>query len=510
MRTITIKEMQAIDFKNHSNLDIAFGTVNTIKGINGQGKTTIGEIFSWVMGGVDMMGWSKFDPTPTDRKVDKVFASVLLQVDDKEIKFARELKKGKALYYINDSVKTATEFNTIIISIFGGAKIGEAMDVCLSLFNPSYFPSMPWADQRSMIMSHVTAPANSEVLKGLPNLQAEKLTESFKNKTAAEIEKDNKLNKVNKENELIAAKATLQTLEGQLNTVVASVDEKSTLQEELENLKTELTAHEDQHRLFTDFQNALTNKNHRASSLFNQIEKIKQKNGDLKAQVDCPACKQTLSDGTKQNVKDGLNAEYKVLVAEYKKLTQEIEFTSNIPDWNFERVKAIQVSAAAINDSIKAEQNRIKAVEVIDTARTKVEEVQASLNESIFLLDAIKAFNGKLAELQAEKVKGLFKTLSIRVWTTPKEGDKTPAFEIEMNGKPYSKLSLGERAVAGLELIGVLMEQSEIFMTVFVDNSESVTRSIASIVNENTPQVIAAYAVPKSEEFDGNLKVEAQ
>lgn len=509
MRTITIKEMQAIDFKNHSNLDIAFGTVNTIKGINGQGKTTIGEIFSWVMGGVDMMGWSKFDPTPTDRKVDKVFASVLLQVDDKEVKFSRELKKGKALYYINDSVKTATEFNTIIISIFGGAKIGEAMDVCLSLFNPSYFPSMPWADQRSMIMSHVTAPANSEVLKGLPNLQAEKLTESFKKKTAAEIEKDNKLNKVNKEKELIAAKATLQTLEGQLNTVAASVDEKD-LQEELESLRTELTAHEEQHRAFTDFQSALTNKNHRVSSLFSQIEKIKQKNADLKAQVDCPACKQALSDETKQNVKDGLTAEYKPLVAEYKKLTQEIEFTSNIPDWNFERVKAIQVRIAIINDSIRAEQNRIKAVEVIETARAKVEEVQASLNDSIFLLDAIKAFNGKLAELQAEKVKGLFKTLSIRLWTTPKEGDKTPAFEIEMNGKPYSKLSLGERAVAGLELIGVLMEQSEIFMTVFVDNSESVTRSIASIVNENTPQVIAAYAMPITEEYDGTLKVEVQ
>jgi chromosome segregation ATPase len=505
MRTIIIKEINAIEFKNHKSLDLVLGTVNTIKGINGEGKTSIGEIFSWVLGGVDMMGWSKFDPTPTDRKVDKVFGSVLLQVDDKEIKFSRELIKGKAGYYINDVPKKAKEFTELVYSLTGT----DSIDLLLSLFNPSYFPAMHWQDQRNMVMKHVTAPANSEVYKDLPMLQAAALKEAFKKHNVTDLDALHKKNKVTKEKELIAAKATLQTLEGQLNTVVASVD-TNVLQEELESLKTELTAHEDQHRSFTDFQNALTNKNHRASSLLNQIEKIKQKNADLKAQVDCPACKQVLSDETKQNVKDGLTAEYKPLVAEYKKLTQEIDFTSNIPDWNFERVKAIQVRISAINESIRSEQSRIKAVEVIDAARTKVEEVQASLNESIFLLDAIKAFNGKLAELQAEKVKGLFKTLSIRLWTTPKEGDKTPAFEIEMNGKPYSKLSLGERTVAGLELIGVLMEQSEVFAPVFVDNSESVTRSITSIVNENTPQVIAAYAVPKSEDYDGTLKVEVQ
>ena len=498
MRSITILGVQATNFKNHENLDLVFGTLNTIKGMNGEGKSSIGEIYSWVLGGVDMMGWSKFDPTPTDRAVDKVFAAVLLKVDEKHVIFARELKKGKAIYYINESVKTATEFNAVVMSIFGGSKIGEAMDIALSLYNPSYFPSMPWADQRKMIMQHMTPPAMKEVLKVLPKLQADKLKEAFKKKTAAEIEKDNKLNKTNKEKELIAAKATLQTLEGQLKGV--AVEDLAKLEEEVKKLVVELIAEETKNADYLKYRSTITTKQSTANQLYANIEDIKRKNLELKEQVDCPACNQKLSDETKQNVKDGLTAEYKPLVAAYKTLLAEIEEIKPVEDWNLERVKEIEVRRGVLVSSIQAEKNRLKAVEVIEAARKKVDEVQASLNDSIFLVDAIKAYNAKEAEIQAEDVKQLFKTLSIRLWNTPKDGDKTPAFEIEMNGKPYSKLSLGERAVAGLELIDVLTEQTQIITPVFIDNAESITSAVPV-----RHQSIAAYAMAPIINKDGKV-----
>lgn len=98
------------------------------------------------------------------------------------------------------------------------------------------------------------------------------------------------------------------------------------------------------------------------------------------------------------------------------------------------------------------------------------------LNASIFMLDAIKAFRAKEAELQAEKVQSLFETLSVRLFNEQKNGELKPTFEIEMDGKPYSKLSLSESIRAGLELRDVLSQQSELIVPCFVDNAESITK----------------------------------
>ncbi|MFP3340081.1 hypothetical protein R0J91_19035, partial [Micrococcus sp. SIMBA_131] len=83
-------------------------------------------------------------------------------------------------------------------------------------------------------------------------------------------------------------------------------------------------------------------------------------------------------------------------------------------------------------------------------------------NESIFIIDSIKDFRAKEAELQAEKVQSLFENLSINLFKEQKNGDIKPDFEIEMDGKGYKKLSLSESIRAGLELRDVLSQQSEI------------------------------------------------
>ncbi|MDT2260590.1 hypothetical protein P7H06_15290 [Paenibacillus larvae] len=99
-------------------------------------------------------------------------------------------------------------------------------------------------------------------------------------------------------------------------------------------------------------------------------------------------------------------------------------------------------------------------------AKAKEDEADtlASLNESIFIIDAIKDFAAKEAEMMADKVQALFTTLSLRLVlkTNKTDGEIKPDFEIEMDGKPYRKLSLSESIRAGLELRDVLSQQSGI------------------------------------------------
>jgi hypothetical protein len=66
--------------------------------------------------------------------------------------------------------------------------------------------------------------------------------------------------------------------------------------------------------------------------------------------------------------------------------------------------------------------------------------------------------------------------LSIRLFKQNKgDGEFKPDFEVQMDGKDYSKLSLSEGIRAGLELREVLSQQSGVIVPCFIDNAESIT-----------------------------------
>jgi hypothetical protein len=114
--------------------------------------------------------------------------------------------------------------------------------------------------------------------------------------------------------------------------------------------------------------------------------------------------------------------------------------------------------------------------EKVAEAESVEKKTHASLKESVFILDAIKSFRAKEAELQGEKVQALFTTLSVRLFEEQKNGEIKPTFVIQMDGKDFNKLSLSESIRAGLELREVLSEQSEVIAPTFIDNCESITK----------------------------------
>lgn len=91
---IKFKELVLKNFKSHQDITVNFGERTDILGDNAQGKSSLGESITWLLYGTDIVG-SKLDPTPVTFDSDETMASLLLNVDGKDLLLGRELKKAK-------------------------------------------------------------------------------------------------------------------------------------------------------------------------------------------------------------------------------------------------------------------------------------------------------------------------------------------------------------------------------------------------------------------------------
>lgn len=476
---IIFKTLELQNYKNHQELSVNFGERTDILGDNGQGKSSIPESIIYLLYGTDAMG-SKLNPTPVTYESDETLASLFLNVDGKDLLLGRGLKKGKAQYFINEVPSKATEFNEIIEQMFD-------KDLFMSLFNPSYFPTMHWEKQRALILQYVTAPANKEVIKALPKAQGDKLAELVKKHSLEDLNKIHRANKTKLDKQYIAAQSRTKTLKEQLEDYRRLVPleslhvEKSQLEKEIKEIeKVNDSAGDTNHRI-----NALNSK---IDSLTAQIDRGRNNHSELKnteLTLKCHACGQDFTDEAKevseQHKLDELKkiaAQVNPLIEERKSLREELATLEYVDlSDQYEKARELGDKLNPIAREIEKHSEFEAMQKYVEEAETTEKETLESLNESIFIIDSIKDFHAKEAELQAEKVQALFENLSIKLFNTVKStGEMKPTFEIEMDGKEYSKLSLSESIRAGLELRDVLSEQSGLITPCFVDNTESITK----------------------------------
>jgi DNA repair exonuclease SbcCD ATPase subunit len=467
------------NFKNHQDLTVNFGEMTEITGDNGKGKSSIGEAVTWLLYSNDTVG-SKMDPKPITYAADETLVQLLLEVDGKQVLLGRGQKKGKAEFYINEVPSKATEFNELVEQLFD-------KDLFFSLFNPDYFFTFKWDKQRSMLLQYVTSPANKEVLKYLPELQADKLGTLLKKHSLDDIEKIHKDNKNKKDKEYIAAQSRTKTLREQL-------EQLGEVNVPAESLKAEIAQFDKQIKEINSVIDSASEKNRiyndtfsKINSLQEQIEMSKLKWPPLKNEAiedTCRTCKRPLDEGSIGAVK----ADKETRIEQYKAnhnalIKQRDQIKAQIKEMEYvdvseqiEKVREIEERRQPLLNALQnLEQYKQRQVQV-DEARVKENETLQSLNDSIFVLDCVKAFRAKEAELQAEKVQALFTTLSIRLFKQNKgDGEFKPDFEIQMDGKDYQKLSLSEGIRAGLELREVLSKQSNVIIPCFIDNAESIT-----------------------------------
>ncbi|UHA74436.1 AAA family ATPase [Paenibacillus sp. 481] len=475
---IKFLELKLASFKNHGNLKVNFTDVTRISGTNGAGKSSIGEAIAWVLFGVDSLG-SKSDPSPTTYDFEQVEAELLLTVDDKQVLLGRTLPVGKAAkFYINEVPKKAKEFEEIVSQLFD-------KQLFMSLFTPSFFFTQHWEEQRAQLLRYVLPPANKEVFAQLPAPQAEKLAEQVKKKSLEDLQAQHADNKRKQDKALIAAKSRTKTLIEQLESAPDTNDiDAESLTQKLCEINKKLDD-------FKEKQGEARAHNAKIEKLKVQLQVTKDGANKIRAEYkqihsipvenECTMCGQKLTDDAaavvidnKEKQLDEIKSRYQVLSDQYSRMEKEL---TGLEIVEIDDAQALFQQKSDIESQLKTIESQDRLALAIEEAKQNERDIHESYTESVFILDSIKAFKAKEAELMAEKVGGLFETLTLKLFAENKgDGEQKPFFEVEVNGKPYRKLSTAEKILAGLELISVLSEQSGVAAPVFVDNAESIIK----------------------------------
>lgn len=207
-KQVIIKRLAFVNFKGLRNVAVDFdGSVTTISGRNGTGKTTVVDGFNWLLFGKDREGNSDtkfgiktndkagaFIPhlehevtgtfqvtdTETGETEEKIFRRVLVEDwkedVDAETGESREYLKGHHTnYYYNEMpLKTKAEYDRLVAEIMPEA-------VFKTITNPAYFLTLHWQTQRDMLLQMAGEITDEQIIASDPKFK--KLLELLQGKT---------------------------------------------------------------------------------------------------------------------------------------------------------------------------------------------------------------------------------------------------------------------------------------------------------------------------------------
>lgn len=474
MKQISFIKLELTNFKNHPSLEVNFSDITNISGRNGVGKSSIGDAITWCLYGKDVMG-SKLEPQPIGTDLE-VKVDLLLEVDGKQLLLGRSQKKT-AKYYVNEVPKKATVFKEFMDSI-----LDEKL--FYSLFTPGFFPSQKWTEQREQLLQYISEPLNKEVLAKMGKVDSETLEENLKKHSLDDLEKLNKDKKRQLDVSYERAAERYLTLKEQYDQASTENIDVEAAQNELKPL---IASRE---KLEQEIDNFYKNKSCRGrvesqiESLVERIDRQKSVVQGIKVEViqeACQTCGQALDDDSINKVKENRQSRFNKEIMTGKELTKKLNALkvelSSLPELeNIDRTELNEVDEKIVSLQVKL--NGVGRVEQLHqdvlAAESNKEKIRKERNTSISILDAIKSFRSVRSELMVNKVDALFTKISVKLYEQLKNGEEKATFEIEMDGKPYSKLSTAEKIKAGLELIEVLSSQSQVIAPCFVDNAESI------------------------------------
>ncbi|WP_342515438.1 AAA family ATPase [Sutcliffiella sp. FSL R7-0096] len=474
MKQVAFIKLELTNFKNHALLEVNFSDITNIRGKNGAGKSSIGDAVTWCLYGKDVMG-SKLEPQPIGTDLETK-VELLLQVDSKQYLLGRSQKKT-AKYYINEVPEKATVFKEFVDSL---------MDEKLffSLFTPGFFPSQKWTEQREQLLQYISEPLNKEVLAKMGKVERETLEDNLKKYPLDDLEKMHKDKKRQLDNSYERAAERFLTLKEQL-------EQDSSLDVDLEDTENELKPLiATREKLEQEIDNFYQRKSARGriesqiESLVERIDRQKSVVQGIKDEViqeACQTCGQSLDEKSINKVKENRQARFDKEVSTGKEMLEKLnalkESLAAMPvpkDINRSELNEVDEKIVSLQVKLNAVGRVEQLKQDVLAAESNKEKLRKDRNISISILDAIKSFRSVRSELMVNKVDALFTRISVKLYEQLKNGEEKATFEIEMDGKPYSKLSTAEKIKAGLELIEVLSTQSQVITPCFVDNAESI------------------------------------
>lgn len=512
-KVIRFISLELINYAGLRSQAVTYGDLTQLSGRNGRGKTTIGGAPIWTLWGKDLLGadYTKpsYSPRPSNYDYDRVYAALILSIDGIEYKFAREIKGSKNNFYVNDVPKTATEYAAAVSALLDQEEF-------MSLYFPAYFFSLNWQKQRDLLMRGVVAPASKTVLSEMSrtspdqklkditlNPQAEKLAEALKKHSLDDLQALHKKAKTDLEKQHIAAQSRTKTLREQLERLPEELESIEALEAQVAKARAEFEKEDAVVAEAADVNSRYMTLKARLESLQQQV--LDSKNGwpalkDEPTQDTCRTCKQPLQEEAVAAVtadKQQRMAAYQSRHKELQAKRDEAKAALDAAQWidveeQKEKARALEAVYEAALEKLRSAKERARLSAEVEAAEAAEAATLASLRESTFILDAIKAYRAKEAELQAAEIQSKFTTLSIRLFRYVQSRDEwDPDFSVQVDGKDYAFLSAGEKIGAGLELIEVLHKQSGLITPIFIDGIGEYTGQIKAF-----DQVITGRAVP--------------
>lgn len=175
---VSIKSIILQNFKGCKSATYNFGKKTTISGANATGKTSIFDALTWVLFNKDSLGNEKFSIRPLDKdgnQIDNVEINVtaILDIDGKEVELSKTQKQkwtkkrgsdaptfdgNVNSYEIDGYPKSEKDYKQFISDI-----VSE--DVFKMLTSPTYFPNMPWKEQRAILMRFVNDVSDAQLAR---------------------------------------------------------------------------------------------------------------------------------------------------------------------------------------------------------------------------------------------------------------------------------------------------------------------------------------------------------
>lgn len=173
-----LKSLHGENFKGIKSIDIKFGEKKTkISGQNASGKTTIFDMFSWLLFNKNSAGEEKFNVRPLDKdghRIDNVEIKVVgvVDVDGKEVELSKVQKQNWVKKRGTDTVTLQGNVNSFEIDGYPKSEaefkayvsgLAQSEDMFKMLTNPQYFSSLKWKEQRDILMKLVSEVSNVEL-----------------------------------------------------------------------------------------------------------------------------------------------------------------------------------------------------------------------------------------------------------------------------------------------------------------------------------------------------------
>lgn len=216
MKSIKLRSIKMENFKGAKERAIVFGEQTKICGANATGKTTIFDAFTWLLFGKDSLGNAKFDIRPLDKDgnmIDNLEISVEANISANDEEYV--LKKVQKQKWVKKRGTNTTEFQGNIneFEVNGYPKSEKEFKSFISeiveekvfnlVTNPMAFASLPWKEQREILMKFVEESSDVQIaeeygekfLKLIPELKIASTDDILKKYTKAK----NTLNKEMKE-----------------------------------------------------------------------------------------------------------------------------------------------------------------------------------------------------------------------------------------------------------------------------------------------------------------------